>query len=145
MNPLLLTYGEAALARSPGERITLPDVITMLGFGLGLWWSVGGPASAGIASIVLDEVDGRLARATNSTTEHGSALDWGQDVALTPLALARLTRELGYGNSGLVAAPPVLLAQSMMRSDGWRPSVGSARAATTIAAMAVHAYRSREK
>lgn len=144
MNPLLLTYGDAPLARR-GESITMPDVVTMVGFGLGLWWSVGGPASAGIASIVLDEVDGRLARATNTTTEHGYALDWGQDVALTPLALARLTRELGYGNAGLVAAPPVLLAQSMLRSDGWRPPVGSARAAAMIAAIAVNAYKNRTK
>ncbi len=121
----------------PAEaRLTLADVVTLGGYGLGVWWGVGGPAWAGVASIVADEVDGRLARATGTTTSHGSSLDWGADVALTPLALLRLGREVGYPTAALLAAPPMLYAQAMLRSEGVRPSIGSARAVITLAALA---------
>lgn len=116
----------------------MPDAVTIGGYALGLWWAVGGPTWAGAASILADELDGRIARAMTATTEHGSALDWGADVTLTPFAMARLSRELGYGNAGLALAPPVLYAQAVMRGDGWRPPVGSARAAVMLAAMIAH-------
>lgn len=78
--------------------LTLPDLVTLLGYALGLWWCADGPTWAGVVSILADEVDGRLARATGTATEHGSALDWGCDIALTPAALARLGRETGEIN-----------------------------------------------
>lgn len=144
-NALLLTYARPIVLANPsfGEGMTFADLLTTLGYGLGLWWGVGGPTYAGLASIALDELDGRWARATGTTTQHGSSLDWGSDMALTPLALARLSRELGAGNVGLVAAPPMLLAQSMMRGDGWRPPIGSARAVVMLTAMGVRAYKLR--
>jgi hypothetical protein len=115
--------GGAQAPARPDPPLTLADVVTLGGYGLGVWWSVGGPAWAGVASIVADEVDGRLARATGTTTSHGSALDWGADVALTPLALLRLGREVGYPTAALLAAPPVLYAQPRL-PDGVRPSIG---------------------
>lgn len=42
---------------------TAADGVTLAGLGLGLWWSLGGPAWAGLGSLVADELDGRLARA----------------------------------------------------------------------------------
>ncbi len=116
----------------------MPDAVTVGGYALGLWWAAGGPTWAGVASIVADEIDGRIARGMRATTEHGSALDWGADVTLTPFAMARLSREIGYGNAGLVAAPVALYAQARMRGDGWRPPVGSLRAAVMVAAMIAH-------
>ena len=106
------------------EGFTAPDAITLTGYGLGLWWALGGPTWAGLASIVADEMDGRVARTMQHCTPHGSALDWGADVTLTPFALGRLSQELGYGYSGVAAAPLALYAQAQMRGDGWRPPVG---------------------
>lgn len=116
---------------------TAADVVTLASYGLGLWWCLGGPTWAAIASIVGDELDGRIARATNTTSERGSALDWGADVALTPLALMRLGRETGHEKAALVAAPGVLFIQAQLRADSWRPPVGSARAAVMLTAIAL--------
>lgn len=123
--------------------MTLADAVTLTGYGLGVWWSVGGPAWAGLASVVADEVDGRLARATGTATTHGSSLDWGADVALTPLALMRLGNELGRPGLATLAAPPVLFAQAMLRASDVRPVFGSARAAITLAAIGVRYARKR--
>lgn len=128
----------------PREGITLADAVTLTGYGLGVWWSIGGPTWAGLASIVADEVDGRLARATGTTTEHGSSLDWGADVALTPLALMRLGNELGRPGLAPLAAAPVLFAQAMLRASSVRPVFGSARAAVTLAAIGVRYARKRK-
>lgn len=120
---------------------TLADAITLLGYTAGLWWAVGGPTWAGIASIVADELDGRVARATNTATQHGSSLDWGGDVALTPLALLRLGRETGHEQAALLAAPAALYAQAVLRGSDWRPPVGSARAVVMALAMLAHHSR----
>lgn len=148
---LLQSYGDAAeVALSPAgapslptETPTLADVVTLTGFGLGLWWAQGGPSWAGVASLLADEVDGRLARAMGTASAHGSLLDWGGDVALTPFALARLGRETGHERASFWAAPPVLLGQTMLRARGYRPSVGSARAVVTLAAIVAHELRTR--
>ena len=147
----LASYGPVESLRAASGLYQLPipsaaDVVTMTGYGLGLWWGLGGPHWAGIASVVADEVDGRLARATNTATAYGSSLDWGGDVALTPLALTRLASELGVSKGiGIVASVPVLYAQARLRSDGWRPSVGSARAVVTLAAIGVSRRKRRKQ
>ncbi len=124
------------------DAVTLPDLVTLTGYGLGLWWAAGGPTWAGLVSIAADEVDGRLARATNTTTAHGSALDWGADVALVPPVFARLGSALGVGRTaGLVASPVALYAQSRLRAEGERPSVGSVRAFAMLATMGLEAWR----
>lgn len=125
--------------------VTAADLVTLTGYGLGLWWALGGPSWAGIASVVADEVDGRIARASGTTTLHGSSLDWGADVALTPFALYRLGVETGHPTAAMVVAPPVLLAQSMLRANEMRPPIGSARAVVTLAAIAVHEFGGKRK
>ncbi len=120
-----------------------PDLVTLTGYMLGLWWAQGGPAWAGLVSIVADEADGRLARALGETSERGSALDWGADVALTPFALARLGRECGNPDAAMLLAPVLLLVQAAARARGERPSVGSVRAVLMLAAMAVRAKQTR--
>lgn len=148
---ILASYGpvESLRAASGLYRLpipTMPDTVTMVGYGLGLWWGLGGPHWAGVASVIADEVDGRLARATNTATAYGSSLDWGGDVALTPLALTRLASELGVSKSlGIIAAVPVLYGQSRLRGDGWRPTIGSARAAVTLAAIGVSCLRRKKR
>jgi hypothetical protein len=138
-------------ARLAGEQAepslapSAPDVVTLAGYGLGLWWCLGGPTWAGIASIACDEVDGRLARLTGKSSPRGSALDWGADVALTPLALLRLGRAAWPGEEergktvALLLAPAVLYGQASLRGSDWRPPVGSARAAIMVGAMIAEA------
>lgn len=124
-------------------RTEIPTALTLGSYALGLWWCVGGPTWAGLVSIALDEVDGRVARAIGATSETGSALDWGTDVILTPLALRRLGGSFNVPNGALVAAPPILYAQAKMRADGKRPAVGSARAAIMVAAMVTEAFKGK--
>lgn len=116
---------------------TTADLVTLASYGLGLWWALGGPNWAGIASIVGDEVDGRLARATETTSKRGSVLDWGSDVTLTPLSLVRLGRASGHPLAAIAAAPAVLFIQADMRARGERPVIGSARAAIMLSAMVI--------
>lgn len=120
---------------------TLADVVTVTGYGLGLWWASGGPAVAGLVSIALDEVDGRIARGTGTCSARGSALDWAGDVALTPLVLARLGRSVGHEGAALAVAPVVLYAQAHARGKGWRPPVLSARAVLMLATMGLEVMR----
>lgn len=133
----------ADLSRWYGEnKPTVADAVTLGGYALGLWWSFGGPNVAGLGSLVADEIDGRIARVMSQPSERGSALDWGADMALTPLALMRLGREIGHPILPLLAAPPLLYVQASMRAKGERPSFGSARAVITLAAMIAGAVRS---
>lgn len=123
---------------------TLADALTLGGYGLGLYWSLGGPNWTGVVSLLLDEVDGRVARKMGQSSVRGGNLDWGADVALTPLALLRLGRETGHVTAALVAAPVVLYAQAELRAQGYRPPIGSARAAITLAAMAVNIQKTKK-
>lgn len=142
--PLVNIGAEAELLPStaPSQLIrwtpTQPDVITLAGFALGLWWCAGGPAWAALLSILADELDGRYARMTGQTSDRGAVLDYTADMMLTPLALARLGINLGVGAGfGLVAAIPVLFIQSTLKAEGYRPEVGSARAVVMLAGVAV--------
>lgn len=131
----LANVGGVGTALGFDEEATLADVVTLVGYGLGLWWCVGGPTWAGLGSIACDEIDGRLARAMGTASKHGAELDWGADVILTPLALRRLGAALKHPNLALVAAPPILYAQANLRAEGRRPTFGSARAAIMVGAM----------
>lgn len=124
--------------------VTFADVVTLTGYGLGLYWAAGGPWWAGVASIVADEVDGRLARALGETTARGRFLDWGADVTLTPAAFGRLGREMGVGPGlGLAVAPVALFAQAGLAAEDKRPPIGSARAVAMVAGMVAHAAKGR--
>ena len=116
---------------------TFADTITLLSLGLGLWWVAGGPVWAGLLSILGDELDGRIARKMGTTSERGSNLDWGSDIALTAASLMRLGKNTGHLGLSIIAAPVFLLAQSHLRADGWRPPVGSARAVIMLSTMAI--------
>lgn len=122
---------------------TLADLVTATGYGLGLWWAFGGPTWAGLSSIVLDELDGPIARAMGQTSERGSALDWGADVSLTGVSALRLGQATGKPVAALAAAPALLYGQAHLRGSGYRPPLGSARAVLMLATMAVEAYGKR--
>lgn len=101
-------------------RLNLPNSLTLCSLGLGVWWAFGGPWWAAVASVVLDEADGRVARARGECTEFGGMYDWGTDMALTALSLGRLGVPW--------AIPVVTTAQVILRNRGYRPEIGSARA-----------------
>ena len=104
----------------PDARANLPNAITLCSLVLGVWWAFGGPWWAALGSVVLDEVDGRVARMTKQTSHFGSQFDWGTDLALTALSLGRLGVPW--------AIPLVTTGQVILRNHGYRPNVGSARA-----------------
>lgn len=128
---------------APSPVPTLADLVTATGYGLGLWWAFGGPTWAGVTSIVLDELDGPIARAMGQTSERGSALDWGADVSLTAVSALRLGQATGKPVAALGAAPVLLYGQAHLRGQGYRPPLGSARAVLMLATMAVEAYGRR--
>jgi phosphatidylglycerophosphate synthase len=115
----------AVMPAPDAGALTLPNVITLAGAGLTAWWLRGGPAWAAVAGLLADEVDGRLARATGSTSRFGATLDWATDISLNAVMLDRL--------GAAVALPVVLPAQVAMHEAGVRPSIGSLRALTTLA------------
>ena len=129
----LATPPQAILAK--GSSISLADMMTLVGYGLGIWWSAGGPDWAALASMGLDELDGSVARWRGTAGPSGAALDWGADVALTPLALARLARDLDKPAVATIGAPLVLAAQAKMKGGGFHPRVGSARGAVMLTAI----------
>jgi hypothetical protein len=118
------------------------DLITLSSFSLGLWWCVGGPMWAGLLSILFDELDGRYARATGTTSERGAQLDFAADMTLTPLALMRLSQTMGFGPAyGLIASPMVLYSQATLKAEGYHPRFGSARAVVMLTAMGIQIVR----
>jgi hypothetical protein len=124
-----------------GRGIFLSDVVTITGYGLGLWWCSGGPGWAALASMGCDELHGAIARRMGTTSESGAAMDWGADIALTPLALLRLSKDLNRPELAAVGAPVALAIQAKMKASNFRPPVLSARALVMLAALAVEASK----
>ena len=124
--------------------LTVADLITLSGYAAGLWWSVGGPTWAALASIAADEVDGPVARAMGDAGQQGADIDWGADVALVPLALMRLGKEVDQQTAAIACAPMVLAVQARLRAGGWAPPIGSARAAIMLAAIVAGMKKPRE-
>lgn len=127
MNPELAPVSAPAtpaVVRDAGA-LTLPNAVTLTGAALTAWWLSGGPAWAALAGLVADEVDGRIARATGTTSEIGKTLDWATDVSLNAVVMDHL---------GLSAALPVVLpVQVALHHEGVRPAIGSLRAVSTLA------------
>jgi len=113
------------------DEATLPNAVSIAGYLAALAYLKGYSPWFGVASILADEVDGRLARATGQTSTLGSDLDWGIDVTLTGLFADRL--------GILWTLPAVTGAQAYLRSIGERPTVLSVRAVM----MVVMLWRSR--
>src|SRR3990172_3443100 len=123
-SPLLCPQGYGQTEPPAGIPL-LPNAITLTGYVLGLWWSAGGPAWSAVASALLDEVDGAVARARNETSEFGSTFDWATDIILTALALQRV-------KAPFWALPVATVGQVYLRNAGYRPPLGSVRAAVML-------------
>jgi phosphatidylglycerophosphate synthase len=123
----VLVGAPLALPEASDARLNLPNAVTLGGYAATIGWLGGGPGWLAVAGLVADEADGRIARATGQESRFGSLLDWAVDLSLTALVLWKL----GWAWA-LVAVLPV---QVYFRDSGWRPAIGSARAAFTIAAL----------
>lgn len=122
----------------------IPNAITLTGYGLGIWWSLGGPTWAGLASIVADEIDGWAARKLDQTSETGDVLDSTADAALTPLALIRLGKATNTGAKPLlIGAPPLLLLHAETRATKQKPPLGSMRAGIMLGTMLIEVLKKR--
>ena len=122
--------------RESNERINIPNAITLGGYASSLWWLAGGSPWFAVASIAADEADGRVARATGESTEYGSHLDWGVDMALA----GAIAVKVGLGGMGLVVLPIMMAVQVAMRERGETPPVGSGRAAMTVYALLARGF-----
>jgi hypothetical protein len=112
-----------------GETVfNIPNALTLAGYAAGLAWLMGyGPAWA-LLSIVLDELDGKVARDLNQTSEFGAELDLAVDWSMAALVGVRI--------GTWWAMPAMLGLQVWQHQQGKSPVVGSARAAGMIYAMA---------
>ena len=119
-----------------GDIANLPNAITLASFGLGLWWVAGGPWWSAIASILGDEVDGRVARKMGTTSDFGADFDWGTDLVLTPLALRKL-------KAPWWAIGGTTVGQIWFRGALGRPSIGSVRAAVMLYGVIVEERKKR--
>ena len=108
---------------------TLPNVLTVAGIASSVVWLAGGSGWWALLGLILDELDGRIARATGQTSELGSSLDWAGDVAINAATIVKL------GPPFIYALPVVMTGQMILRDEGTRPSIGSARAVTTLFAL----------
>jgi len=105
--------------------LNVPNLLTFASLGLGVWWTVGGgPPWSAVASVLLDELDGRVARATGETTRFGATFDWAGDLVLTGLVLNKL--------GAAEAIPIVTTGQVVFREAGYRPPVLSIRGALML-------------
>jgi phosphatidylglycerophosphate synthase len=126
---LVLAPRSQLAAPAAPSSLNVANAITVAGFAAGVAWWAGYGAGFGVLSIVADELDGRIARATNTTTELGSLLDWSSDVVLTTLALERL-------DAPTWTIPAATVGQTYLRSRNIRPPIGSLRALLMLVAMA---------
>ena len=99
--------------------VTLPNAVTLLGYCASLAWVAGGPMWLGLLGLVADEADGRLARATGTTSRFGGELDYAVDVTMTGLSAVR-----ALGLPGLALLPIVTSVQAGLRANERRPPFG---------------------
>lgn len=118
--PLLQASGVGAMQLQSDAAVNLPNALTLASLALGVWWVADGPDWAAVASVILDELDGRIARATGQTSEFGSTYDWATDVLLTALSLQKV-------GAPWQAIPVVATGQVVLREEGYRPPFLSAR------------------
>lgn len=71
-------------------HLNIPNTVTVLGLGAGALWLAGFCWGWGIASIIADEIDGPIARATGQTSEYGANLDFYGDMAMLGAVVMKL-------------------------------------------------------
>lgn len=112
--------------------VIVVNAVTLLGLGIGLLGVSMLPAIRAVpllfASLLLDALDGFLARRTNASTELGAWLDWSSDVALGYALLFRILPQ----QSALKLVPFVVFLQCLSL---WSKKRVSGRATMTFIAL----------
>ena len=119
------------------SRVNLPNGMTLVGYGCAVYWLMGGSPVFAVASVLLDELDGLVARQTGQQTQYGGLLDWAVDLTLTGLVGRRL---------GILPVVPVITAgQVYLREKNVHPKFGSARALLTGVTILKEAIQKNKK
>ncbi len=101
--------------------LPLPTLVTILGTSLSLWWLSGAHPVWGLIGLLLDAVDGRVARALNKETKFGAELDFLSDVGIGVLCLMSAKFYLGLPVAGFLCIALLSFAAAC-RTLGYRAS-----------------------
>ena len=127
----------APIANTTKSRMNLPNAMTLAGYGCSVYWLMGGSSWFAVASVLLDELDGLVARSTGQTTSYGSLFDVGTDIVLAALTGNRL---------GILPAMPFITAgQIYMYENKKKPPFGGMRAGLTAATLIKEAVMKKRK
>ncbi len=110
------------------EAVNLPNITSTAGLACAIAWLCGGGPGFAVASIILDEMDGTIARATGQTSKFGGEYDWAIDIALQGAVAVKI----GAPWALLVSIPASVAA----REGDHRPPFGSWRAMGMVYALA---------
>ncbi len=110
------------------KRVNLPNVASTAGLACAIAWLCGAGPGYAVASIILDEVDGIIARATGQTSSFGGEYDSAIDMCLQGAVAVKIGQPWI-----LLITVPLSVAQ---KDDGVRPAFGSWRALGMIYALA---------
>ena len=120
--------GRGAFAvRAPKSIGTVPNMASTLGLVSALIWLGGGSPAFAMISIVLDEIDGTLARLLGQKSRFGGEYDYAIDIALQGATAVKL------GAPWLLAV--TVPASAWLRMRDTQPPFGSVRAALMSVAL----------
>jgi phosphatidylglycerophosphate synthase len=102
------------------EHANLPNAASTVGLVCAVAWLMGAGPGFAVASIILDEVDGTLARMTGQTSSYGAEYDYTIDIALQ----GAVAMKIGAPWLLLVTVP----ISAAGKIKGGRPMLGSWRA-----------------
>lgn len=102
------------------KAANVPNLVSTIGLGTAVAWLMGAGPGFAIVSIMLDEMDGTIARLTGQTTKFGAEYDFAIDMVLQGAAAVK------------IGAPWLLLVtvplSTSFKASGKRPWFGSFRA-----------------
>ncbi len=133
-----------ALAAGVTRNPTPADAVAVGGLGLVTWWALGGPAWAGVASVVVNEFAVPYARSKYTASTFGYRLDWAGLYTTTPLAVYRAVANEGGGLAMTAAvSAPVLLTQYLLAGTSWHWMASAPRSAITLGAIVRRWWKGR--
>ncbi len=117
-------------ARTLDTPINIPNLLSTAGLASAIAWLLGGGPWWAVASIVLDEMDGTVARMTGQTSAFGAEYDSAIDMCLQGAVAVK------------VGCPWLLLVTVPLsvhqKIQGGKPAFGSWRAIGMMAGMALN-------
>ena len=112
------------------EYVNLPNIASTAGLACAIAWLCGAGPGYAVASIILDEVDGIVARATGQKSTFGAEYDSAIDMCLQGAVAVKIGQPWL-----LLVTVPLSVAQ---KDEGVRPPFGSWRAMGMLYALATN-------